>query len=962
MEVVRKDSAFYYLAKSRTLMIENDRQIDYILESPDKSLIVEDDRGYSLETKTFRNNTRGGVGDSLRDRLQMARDANAALIQISYDFFFGGSKRTLFPESEKTIKAYKVIHDLAKEYGLGFSASISNPLDLGDGYVKNHKDVGLSWHYHEGEIGADGKYSVKLTMQTQWSNNKGPVRLELDRVVVYAFSEERYEDTNYYYVDPEKIEDISGTGKLEIMGSEDMSKRGNGSVPVRVMGQCEEAAKKGKNRCLAILVYKTREMDYFADDALDYMKGVIDLHGNAGITYQGFYSDEMHIQFDWDSNVHFAQTEATVRYVTPSFGRRFAALYGKEYEDFARYLVYFSYRQHDFSPAERDEPVQHIMKPGAEGVYQTWLFRKRYFELLNEVIVKLCADVKNYTAEKFGNPMETHGHATWKESPTLDKNYPEMKWYSLRRDDLFSRYDYHNEYVASSSIIEAVAGCYDYFRWNDYFTGGGTDHGEHGYADRNYYTQAFGSSLGVLNAEGRGYAGGWGSPAPVLERMNAVGRIYGNNSFRGGQRDQFVQGWEPRETDVLMIYPLDLLYSEERFGSWMVQYGYCNYATERKLLEYGSVNSDGTIEVRGRKYRALVFLYQSFVSEKTVKFIEEILEKGGRVLWTSAPPVLYWDKGGTVEEWKKLFGVKAAGEAAKPIQAGGKKIRFAPELKTGEMPVPTNMLPDYVYRFTAGEGSREIAWLGDTPAGFEKKYNSGGRAIYLAFRARDDQSQSMGGDISTLFDVLCYLGAYSADGGEIRSRPKEARYIVQRFRNGTVSMANHFRTFYEKWPSLYGRDPEMDKEFLKGRELPTMDIELRDEKLFAHSVSYTGNETLSYRIDESGRLLGYSGNGKEITIDGKKYSFTRADGWFFYAPLAQKDLADGIKAAVVLNSEKAAEIRIPNNFGQAEMKAVMCKQSTLAAEKEIGVKADAETICVLIDESMAGRNILVYIV
>lgn len=35
------------------------------------------------------------------------------------------------------------------------------------------------------------------------------------------------------------------------------------------------------------------------------MKSIIDRHAAAGITYQGFYSDEMHIQFDWNLGVHF---------------------------------------------------------------------------------------------------------------------------------------------------------------------------------------------------------------------------------------------------------------------------------------------------------------------------------------------------------------------------------------------------------------------------------------------------------------------------------------------------------------------------------------------------------------------------------------------------------------------------------------------------------------------------------
>ena len=40
-----------------------------------------------------------------------------------------------------------------------------------------------------------------------------------------------------------------------------------------------------------------------------------------------------------------------------------------------------------------------------------------------------------------------------------------------------------------------------------------------------------------------------------------------------------VQDMQHRDVDVLMLYPLDLVAVEERFGSWMTQYGYANYVT-----------------------------------------------------------------------------------------------------------------------------------------------------------------------------------------------------------------------------------------------------------------------------------------------------------------------------------------------------------------------------------------------
>ena len=955
MGIIKDSSKFYRQSKFRTFMVEDERQLDIILESPDKSLVFEDDRGYSMEKKLFRDNVRGSIEDTLRARLKNFKEQNVEILQVSYDFFFGGSTRLLFPDSEKTVAAYKVIHDLAKEYGLKFSASITNPLDLGGGYVKNHEEVGYSWHYHEGEIDSSGHYSVKMTKQTQWSNNKGPIRLVLDRIVVYAFHEERLSDTNYFYVNPDEIIDISSSAKLEIVGSEEISKRGNGSVVVRIIGDWK-GVKPGYNRCLTVLVYRTQELDYFADGALDYMKGIIDLHADAGITYQGFYSDEMHIQFDWDSNVHFALNEVTTRYLTPGFMKRYAALYGEQFNDFGKYLIYFSYHQHDFCAAEKDMPVQHIFMPGSEGVYKTWLFRKRYFELLQDVVVGLCVEVKKYTENKFKNPVDARGHATWKESPTLDKNYPEMKWYSLRRDDLFSRYDYHPEYVFSSSIIEAVAACYDYFRWNDYFTGGGTDHGEHGYSDRNYYTQAFGASLGVLNAEKTGYAGGWGSPRPIIERLNAVGRAYGNGGFRGFSGDTFVQNMENRLTDVLAIYPLDLLYTEERFGSWMVQYGYCNYITEQKLLEYASVDSTGMLMVNGRSYRALVFLYQSFINGKTLKLINDFLANGGRVIWMATPPVLCWDNDGPADIWCDLFGVKPGSELFRGIPAKNSKIRFDAVVNTADMVIPTEMLPDFIYDVTAND-AKEIAWLGDRAVGFEKIYAGGGRSVYLAFRARDDQSQSMGSDISTLFDLLCYIGAYSKDGAEIISRPEKAKYLINRFPNGAVSIAAHYRTFKECWPGLFGRDPKQDEEYLLGRELPSMEITLSNERLFGNLVNYRGSGTLSYRV-EDGRLCGFSGNSGYIAINGKEYSFAAPGADVCFTNVDAKH--HNAKAAILVYYGNAGRVTIPNTLGLIAPKAAVCVLNQMEPEREIAVDITDESISVVFDVSAAGRWILVW--
>jgi hypothetical protein len=172
MEIIRRGNKLLGLHKSAQLLLTDERQLDIIIESPTKPIVVEDERGYSLENQALYEDA-----DSLVDKVRKAKESGAQLLEVSYDFFFGGTKRTLFPDSEKTIKAFKIIHDVAKAHGLDFSASIINPLDIGGEYIKTHEDTGFSWQYREGAISTDGIYSVGLDRQRQWANNKGPIEL-----------------------------------------------------------------------------------------------------------------------------------------------------------------------------------------------------------------------------------------------------------------------------------------------------------------------------------------------------------------------------------------------------------------------------------------------------------------------------------------------------------------------------------------------------------------------------------------------------------------------------------------------------------------------------------------------------------------------------------------------------------------------------------------------------------------
>ena len=64
----------------------------------------------------------------------------------------------------------------------------------------------------------------------------------------------------------------------------------------------------------------------------------------------------------------------------------------------------------------------------------------------------------------------------------------------------------------------------------------------------------------------------------------------------------------------------ELNYADERFGSWMVQYGYCDYITEEKLQEFARADG-GKLLVNGRAYGTVVALFEPFLAPKTAQLL-----------------------------------------------------------------------------------------------------------------------------------------------------------------------------------------------------------------------------------------------------------------------------------------------------------------------------------------------------
>ena len=108
-----------------------------------------------------------------------------------------------------------------------------------------------------------------------------------------------------------------------------------------------------------------------------------------------------------------------------------------------------------------------------------------------------------------------------------------------------------------------------------------------------------------------------------------------------------------------MLYPLSLVACEERFGSWMTQYGYANYVTADRLLERARVTEAGKIAMANREFSTLVVLFEPLPPAGLLPFLEEYVAKGGRVVWSGPPPRLDMTGKAILDRWQKLFGVRS---------------------------------------------------------------------------------------------------------------------------------------------------------------------------------------------------------------------------------------------------------------------------------------------------------------
>lgn len=883
-----------------SIIFVSDAELETLATDPDKVL----DLSLTLERKHLA---------SLRQVCERAQAQGSRTLIVAFDHFFRQYRpgqdhvRELMPDTDAYIEKIARIGKFAEQYGLGLELSLLTPLEIGQGYREATSESGVWMQYRKGlRDPQSGRFSVQLWRQTRWVNNKGPFDLEEAGVRVFAFQERPLAGTPYRVVPEDSITEITDQAQVEVLG---IQAEGFPAVRVRVHGE-GKTERSGLNRVLAVQVYRTPEMDYFSDKALRYLKGLVDRYADAGIKLNGLYSDEPHLMGDWSYHRHHDHGQFAMRYVSPGLSKRFAERFGPQFADLAKYLVYFAYGQEDFAiDLSATQGVMHVFGPSPQDIRRTALFRAHYYRFLQDGLTDLLVQAKHHAEARMGRRLEARAHATWAESPTCDA------WISFQGVNANHRkYEYTSDFLWSNTVQQSAVACSDYFRWGDFLTGNGNDHAEGGFLDRNYTGLTLACSTGILNEVPYSYGAHWGMPAPIAQRRSAVAAAFGVAAGHYGA----VQDMQHRDVDVLMLYPLDLTAVEERFGSWMTQYPYANYVTQAKLLEQGKV-AGGLIELAGRRFTTLAATFEPFPSQRLLDMMRELGEQGGRVVWSGPPPVLTDEGGDALGPWSALFGVSYEPGLNEGLPVPGHQVRFEGSFK-GVPPqvVLTHELVDRIYPVSAHDGTEAVARVRERLIGTRRVLSGGGSATFLGFRPRDNQSQSLGDDIRTWFDILDALGTYPPSGkfpgvnDNTEHLSRTGQYIACRFPNGAVTIAHHLRLLEEDWPGGFGRSAEADAAWLASHELPSDKLELQDFHVNGHTVSYEGSGAMAFRVDDQGQLVAFAGRGSNaITVDGRTTTF--ADGplpLVVFAPLAESRRVPGgaIAEAVI---QGTGNVRLP---------------------------------------------------
>lgn len=912
------------LTWAQSIILTSDQQLTDLAEDPDRK--IDNSVGF---VKNFQ---------SLRDVVSQIKAKGGTNMPIAFDEFFRqyrddkNSTRNLTPDMDEFVDKIARISDFAKqEANVGLELSLLSPLELGQAY---RRQTGHSGHWATFKVGKrnydNGRFSVNMWQQTQWVNNKGVTHLTLKGIRAYAYKEKAI-SPDYLYVNPEDIRPLTDV-HYEVLETEYNTQQ------IRVYG--EELKYEGFNRVLIILDSESQEMDYFADDALPFLQNLLKKYHDKGVNINALYSDEMHIQQDWCYHDHHEDGHLNMRFFTPALQKTYEEKYGQPFDE--RYLLYFCSQPHSYGhyvDAMRDQ--EFVMGETDEDVQRTCLMRDRYYHMLQNHVVDLFITAKKYGEELYGHEFWTGAHSSWAQSPTIDF------WRTHRSYQAF--YEYTPNFVWSNTVHQAAAACYDYFKWGEYLQPTGNDFGEGGWLDRDYYGAAIGASLAVINKRRSAYAFVWGMPNEVSERKMAINYAYG---CAPPYDMQMAIGSVARDIEVLILYPMDLVSVNQRYGSWMTQYGYANYLTSDQLMKLGSLTDDGHIRVFEKQYGTIVVPFHPLPEPGLLPMLTEFVQKGGKVLWYSAPPLLDKDGNDCSKAWEQLFGVHYERGITIGIESVGHRIQFSGSMKdVPTQEIPSDLFVDHIYPVELqGDGEVVATVDGQTVATF-RRFDGGGIACYGGFRPRDDQSQSLGYESRTLFEMLNACQAYPSTGTfrNINDNPsyiaRTTDYFASKFPNGTTMIVNHYRTHKETWDGNFSRDPERDAEYLRQNPLPTDSMKLKDFCISGHKIDYEGRLSMAFRIKDRVLDTFYGDRCTGIRIDGKQYIFSQQPvGHLVFAPVEGETGHLRLRATGI-----EGELSIP--IGSARSATVTCDKDPIQSRIRKGM------VCFTLPQDKMGKTI-----
>lgn len=300
----------------------------------------------------------------------------------------------------------------------------------------------------------------------------------------------------------------------------------------------------------------------------------------------------------------------------------------------------------------------------------------------------------------------------------------------------------------------------------------------------------------------------------------------------------------------------------------------------------GEVLPDGKLKVKEKTYGTLVVMFEPVPEKGLLDLMERFVENGGKVIWFSAPPLLNSAGENCTAQWNRMFNVSYPYDRYMGEIASGRFISFQNSFSSiPQQAILTDYLVDRIYPVEP-TGGEVIARCGDKIVG-TKTDKGKGTFYYLGFRPRDDQSQSLGYEARTLFEILNAAKAYPSTGrfDGLNDNPsyvsRTSDYFVTTFPNTTTMIVRHYRTHPENWEGGFSRNAENDAKALAANPLPSDKIELKNAKINGHEITFQGKLSLAFRTGADNRLIAFIGREcKDVTVDKVDYRF--AD-----TPLAQ---------------------------------------------------------------------------